>query len=65
MNQQPKPIAKLIGQNGNIFNLVGIARIALLEAGLSDQATKITEEVFECQSYEEALAVIAQYVDIK
>ena len=33
-----KPSCPLIGQDGNIFNLVGIAARTLREAGLRDQA---------------------------
>ena len=33
-----KPLCPLIGQDGNIFNLVGIAARTLREAGLRDQA---------------------------
>jgi len=37
-----KPPCPLIGQDGNIFNLVGIAARTLREAGLRDQANSPT-----------------------
>lgn len=54
----------MIGQDGNIFNLVGIASRTLREHGLSQQAKEMTQKVFECSSYEEALNVLGDYVNI-
>ena len=61
-----KPSCPLIGQDGNIFNLVGIAARTLREAGLRYQAKKLTHRIFsgECHSYGEALCLIGEYVTI-
>ena len=61
-----KPLCPLIGQDGNIFNLVGIAARMLREAGLRDQAKELTHRIFsgECHSYGEALCLIGEYVSI-
>ena len=61
-----KPPCPLIGQDGNIFNLVGIAARTLREAGLRDQAKELTHRIFsgECRSYGEALCLIGEYVTI-
>lgn len=56
------PTAPLIGANGNIFNLGGIASNVLREAGLSDQVSKMQKRITSSQSYEEALRVISDYV---
>ena len=40
-----KPSCPLIGQDGNIFNLVGIAARTLREAGLRDQAKELTHRI--------------------
>ena len=58
-----KPTAKLIGADGNVFNLIGIASKALKRAGLRDQATEMSHRVFNCGSYDEALQIIQEYVD--
>lgn len=58
-----KPTAPLVGANGNIFNLIGIASNILKEFDLADQATKMQKRVTACELYEEALRVIADYVD--
>lgn len=54
---------KLVGQNGNIFNILGIASRALKEAGYADEAKEMQIKVFASDSYEEALAIVLQYVD--
>ncbi len=59
-----KPKCKLIGEDGNIFNLLGIASKTLKEADLKDKADEMTSRVYESNSYLEALAVISEYVDI-
>jgi hypothetical protein len=60
-----KPEAKLIGENGNIFNLMGIARRALLKAGQDKQAAEMTERIKStAESYDEALAIIWEYVEV-
>ena len=59
-----KPECAQIGEDGNIFNLIGIASKTLKNAGLSEQATEMTERVFASGSYDEALCIIMDYVEI-
>lgn len=63
-SKQSKPDCPLIGQDGNIFNLVGIASRTLKRNGLSEEASEMTEKVFKSGSYEEALGIISEYVNI-
>ena len=63
-NKQSKPDCPLIGEDGNIFNLVGIAARTLKRNGLSEQASEMTDKVFKSGSYEEALGIIGEYVNI-
>lgn len=58
-----KPKVKLVGQNGNIFNILRITSRALKEAGYADEAKEMQTKVFDSDSYEEALAIVLQYVD--
>ena len=60
-----KPVAKLIGADGNVFNLIGIAARALREAGQRDAAATMTARCFAAHSYDEALAIIAEYAEIR
>lgn len=59
-----KPDCPLIGADGNIFNLVGIASRTLKRNGLGDDAKGMTSRVFSSNSYEEALGIIGEYVNI-
>jgi len=61
---QIKPDCPLIGQDGNVFNLVGIASRTLKEHGMAEQAKEMTNRVFGCGSYNEALCIIGEYVNI-
>lgn len=63
-NKCVKPDCPLIGENGNIYNLVGIAARTLNRNGLYEQATEMSEKVFKSGSYEEALSIIGEYVNI-
>jgi len=58
-----RPIAPLIGANGNVFNLMAIAKKALQDHGQVEQAEHMISEVQQCHSYHEALKTIEQYVE--
>lgn len=56
---------RLIGENGNIFNLLGIVGKELKQNGFSDESNQLWKEVHEsAKSYEEALTIIQEYVII-
>lgn len=50
-NKQGKPDCPLIGTDGNIFSLIGIAAKTLKRNGLSEEATEMSEKVFNSGSY--------------
>ena len=54
----------LSGQDGNIFNLAGIAERTMRKHGLAEQAEEMKERVFSSGSYTEALSIIGEYVSI-
>ena len=60
----PKPDCPLIGQDGNIFNLMGIASRTLREKGLEDRAKEMCVRIRESGDYYKALGVIGEYVNI-
>lgn len=62
--ESEKPDCALIGRDGNIFNLVGIAARTLREHGLKNQANEMKDRIFSSGSYEEALCIIGEYVNI-
>lgn len=54
---------KLIGEDGNIFNLLGIVSRELKQNGYTEQADALWKEVQEtATSYHEALNIIQEYV---
>lgn len=59
-----KPNCALIGQDGNIFNLMGIASRTLKEHGMKDEAKEMCEKIQSCGSYYDALNIIGEYVNI-
>ena len=59
-----KPECKLIGEDGNIFNLLGIASNTLKKNGQSDDAKEMTDRVWNSKNYNEALSIIGEYVEI-
>lgn len=60
----PKPDCALIGQDGNIFNLMGIAARTLRRNGMAEQAAEMQQRITESGSYEAALCIIGEYVNI-
>lgn len=63
-NQRAKPDCPLIGQDGNIFNLVGIASRTLKRNGMADEAAEMAGRVFSSKNYDDALSIIGEYVNI-
>lgn len=62
----PEITVELIGQNGNIFNLIGICMQALRRAKVSKAERDIfVEEVTHAGSYVGALAVIMRWVNVE
>lgn len=59
-----KPDCPLIGQDGNIFNLMGIALRTLKQNEMVDEAQEMRERITASGSYDEALNIISEYVNI-
>lgn len=62
--ERSKPDCPLIGQDGNIFNLIGIASRTLRVNGMEEQASEMFQRITQCQSYDSALNIIGDYVNI-
>lgn len=52
------------GQSGNIFYIMGMAYNALLKEGRRADAEAMNQKVMAQHSYEDALEVIAEFVDL-
>ena len=59
-----KPKCALIGKDGNIFNLMGIASRTLRNNNMREEAKEMVIRIEESKSYEEALGIIGEYVEI-
>lgn len=63
--KREKPDCELIGQDGNIFNLMGIASRTLKRNGMRDEAEEMVDRITNgASSYDEALCIIGEYVNI-
>ena len=60
-----RPTACLIGENGNVFNIIGRVSKALKRAGQKEQAEEFTNKAFACLSYDEVLALLHEYVEVE
>ena len=59
-----KPKCALIGEDGNIFNLMGIASRTLKRNDMRELAEEMCNRITsEAKSYDEALCIIDEYVD--
>lgn len=58
-----RPKMQLIGQDGNIFAIMGRASRLLKNAGQSDKAKEMCDRVTASQSYSEALKIVSEYVE--
>ncbi len=63
-HEKSKPKCPLIGADGNIFNLLGIAARTLRRNGMSNEAKEMSERVTSSGSYDEALNILGEYVEI-
>lgn len=65
MNSTDKPVAKVIGKDGNVFVTLSICTTALKKAGLRKEADELTNRVFNAGSYNEALTIMGEYCILK
>ncbi len=63
MAEREKPMCPIIGANGNIFNILGIASRTLRNNDMADEAQEMYSRVTSSGRYEEALAIIMEYVE--
>lgn len=63
MAERKRPMCPIIGADGNIFNLLGIASRTLKNNGMTDEAKEMYDRVTSSGSYNDALCIITEYVD--
>lgn len=57
------PEAQLTGEDGNVFNLIGICSRVLKKAGQAKEAGEMTARIFKSGSYDEALGIMSEYCE--
>lgn len=60
-----KPKCKLIGTDGNIFFLAAKVGRTLKKYGLKEECKCMYERVYKAKSYDEAVSIIIQYVEVE
>jgi hypothetical protein len=63
MAERKRPMCPIIGADGNIFNLLGIASRTLKNNGMADEAAEMYDRVTSSGSYNEALCIITEYIE--
>ena len=58
-----RPKMQLIGQDGNIFVIMGRASRLLTDYGQADKAKEMRGRVMSCDSYQKALNIVSEYVE--
>ena len=56
---------KLVGENGNVFNLLGVCIRAMTRVGLIKEANSLRLEVMSATSYDQALRIMSTYCDVE
>ena len=58
-----KPNMDMSNQDGNIFNILGLASKILRQNNLGELKSEMQQRVLSCKSYDEALSIISEYVN--
>jgi hypothetical protein len=63
-----KPECKLIGENGNVFNLIAIVRSTLKEHKMDEELIRFDEDLKNIQqsggTYGDVLVLFMEYVEV-
>jgi hypothetical protein len=65
VNAESKPVCKLTGKDGNVFAVIGRVSSTLKRAGQNNKAKEFENRAIAAGSYEEVLAMVLEYVDVK
>ncbi len=63
IQEQVKPKCPIIGADGNIFNIMGMASKTLKSSDMAEESKEMCSRITSSGSYEEALGVIMEYVE--
>ena len=60
-----KPKCKLIGTDGNVFSLAAKVIKCLKKNNMQDKAKEVEKRLSKCKSYDEALRLFMEYVEVE
>jgi len=60
-----KPTIQVVGEDGNVFLVLGKASKALKRANEWEKAEEMAKRVTDSGSYDDALTIIQEYVDFE
>lgn len=60
-----KPTCQLIGEDGNVFNIINLVKKALTKAGMPDKAKEFQTKAFASHSYDVVLQLAMDYVEVE
>lgn len=63
MQENKRPKCPIIGADGNIFNIMGIASRTLKHSDMAEKSKEMCSRVTSSGSYDEALGIIMEYVE--
>jgi len=63
IEENKKPKARIIGADGNVFNLLAICSRALKDNGFRNESEEMYKRVTSSKSYDEALSIMCEYID--
>ena len=61
---RPRPECHLVGEDGNVFAIIGTVAQTLRRAGQPAEATEFTRRAFGAGSYDEVLSLCHEYVEV-
>jgi hypothetical protein len=60
-----KPTVRLVGEDGNVFAIIGRVSKALNRAGMRDRASEFTKRAMASHSYDDVLRLAMEYVEVE
>lgn len=61
----PDITVKLVGEDGNVFNVIGRTVAVLCEKGQRESAEEFQQRAFhECSGYDQVLGLVMEYVEV-
>ncbi len=64
LNEEEKPELKLVGQDGNVFNILGLATRVARQAGWSEEKIKKFQDKAMSGDYNNALTTCLEYFEV-